>query len=419
VTYRNAGFLNSDAAKVWLSQFKPQDQETAIDLIQESLLVSRNNFVERLKLLVLERINESSGTVGLYVEREVRKYKGTPNRLFKESATKVKRAYGAGPAPVKPVKAYNPSVGSEGIVAQIVSEICKQNGENVLDHPGPDLIRSKKIRHFILVTDFIGSGTRIDNYLKAAWRIRSVKSWWSTRTRKGIIFEVVAYAATVKGGALVEANPTNPKVHNIATCPTISDLTYGRQKQLRKLCFDYDPLPKKADDSLGFGGMGALIAFAHGMPNNAPRLLHTSTKGWASLFPKRVTTENGSTFDKPDTDPDQVRERLHKIKQKRLAEADWIKDTKPWFRLQMIVLASLSKPPRSDEVLSLRTGFSILDIRKAVKVAITNNWIDDCRRLTDGGRSELENARKKGAEKVEVPSEPESLYYPKSLRGSL
>jgi hypothetical protein len=155
------------------------------------------------------------------------------------------------------------------------------------------------------------------------------------------------------------------------------------------------------------------------MPNNAPRLLHSSTKTWASLFPKRITSESGSTFEKSDTDPDQVRERLQKLKQTRLASADWIKDAKPWFRLQMIVLASLSKPPRTDEVLSLKTGFSILDIRKAIKAAITNNWIDDYRRLTDGGRAELESARKNDAKKADVPSEPEILYYPKSLRGSL
>lgn len=417
--YRNSVFLDSDTAKAWLSQFKARDQEDAVELLQEHLLVSRNIFVERLKRLIVERINSSADTVGLYVEREVKKYKGKPNRLFKESSTKVKRAFGAGPSPVKPVKAYNPSVGSEGIVAQIVSEICKQQGGRVLDHPGPDLIRSRNVRRFILVTDFIGSGARIDSYLKAAWRLRSVKSWWSTRKRKGLRFEVIAYAATSKGTSRVESNPTLPEVHIVVSCPTISDLSHARRSKLRKLCLDYDPLGKKTEDALGYGGIGALIAFAHGMPNNAPRLLHTSTETWAALFPKRIAAESGSTFEKADTDPDQVRERLKKLRQNRLADADWIKNAKPWFRLQMIVLASLSTPPRTDEILSQRTGFSILDIRKAINAAIINLWIDDHRRLTDRGRAELENARKKDAKKVEVPSEPESFYYPQSLRGSL
>src|SRR5258708_358000 len=107
--HRNSVFLDSDTAKSWLSQFSAPDEIIAVELLQECLLVSRNAFVERLKRLIVECIKSGAGPVGLYVEREVRRHKGTPNRLFKESTTKVKRAFGAGPTPVQPVKAYNPS----------------------------------------------------------------------------------------------------------------------------------------------------------------------------------------------------------------------------------------------------------------------------------------------------------------------
>jgi len=98
-------------------------------------------------------------------------------------------------------------------VAQLVSEVCRAHPQQVFNHPGPDAIRKRRIRRFVLVTDFIGSGKRARTYLQAAWRVRSVRSWWSARATKGLSFEVVAYAATQSGRAVVERHPSRPEVH--------------------------------------------------------------------------------------------------------------------------------------------------------------------------------------------------------------
>lgn len=177
----NAALLKAQPTLSWLSQFEPEDQATAVALLRAMTLVSRDAFADRLRDLILHRLREGQTPIGLYVERELRHRHGVPFRLFKESERKVRRAYGAGPRPVEPTRSYDADVGSEGIVAQLVSELCRSHPTQIFNHPGPDAIRKRGIRRFILVTDFIGSGKRAATYLQAAWRVRSVRSWWSTR----------------------------------------------------------------------------------------------------------------------------------------------------------------------------------------------------------------------------------------------
>jgi hypothetical protein len=138
------------------------------------------------------------------------------DKLFKEEKIKLKekkkyrlRAYGIGPSPIKPTKAYDPQVGSEGLVAHLATELCREFPKSFFSHPGPATIRKHRIRRFMLLTDFVGSGKRVRTYIEAAWRVRSVRSWWSAGIAKGLRFEVVAYAATLGGRQNVEDHPGN------------------------------------------------------------------------------------------------------------------------------------------------------------------------------------------------------------------
>lgn len=413
----NSNFLKADSTHAWLAQFAPADQRTAVELLREIQLVSRNAFVERLRGLILQLLDSGEQPVALYAEREIHTRLGKPDRLFKETTGKIKRARGVGPTPVKPTRSYDPKVGSEGIVAQLVSELCREFSGRLIDHPGPDKIRKLKVRRFMLVTDFIGSGRRAKRYLDAAWRVRSVRSWWSLRSTKGLSFEVVAYSATPDGTDVVKAHPSAPEIHAVTVCPTIRHITAnGRRERLKRLCLTYDPKKGNRQGALGFEETGALIAFAHGAPNNAPRLLQTSTENWAALFPKRITSATRHTFDAKESDADEVRSRLEGMRQTRLAQGDWIEGTRPGARLHLTVLAALAHSPRTDEALLHKTGLSIIDIQNALATALANGWIGDSRHLTDRGRAELANARKAGRRKESIPEEPVELYYPKSLR---
>ena len=290
----NSAFLKAEPTLAWLGQFAPEDQSTAVALLRAMKLVSRDAFAEGLRALLLARLSEGNLPIGVYVEREVRHRHGVPFRLFKESRTKVRRAFGIGPPPVQPTKAYDANVGSEGLVAQLVSEVCRAHPKKIYNHPGPDVIRKHRIRRFVLVTDFIGSGKRARTYLHAAWRVRSVRSWWSGRASKGLSFEVVAYAATLTGRAVVEGHPSRPEVHTVVGCPTLD--TEFSANDVRNLCEKYSPVPPSVMPPTGYAHGGALIAFAHGVPNNAPLILHKRGNRWAPLFPARITSATRQHF---------------------------------------------------------------------------------------------------------------------------
>lgn len=386
------------------------------------MLISRDAFAERLKELIVKRVSDGRGPVGLYVERELRGMRGIPNRLFKETRTKRKRAYGVGPKPVDPVRAYDADVGSEGIVAQLVSEVCRENRRNCFNHPGPDKIREKKIRRFILVTDLIGSGKRARTYLEAAWRLRSVKSWWSARATCGMTFEVVAYAATERGRSKVGAHRSSPEIHVVSGCPTILN-TFDEEMRAKivRLCVDYNPAVGNSMSPLGFDGAGVLIAFAHGAPNNTPLMLHKrgirNGQEWRPLFPERVTSTTRSTFSVSLDSRDSVRSRLLEFGQRRLASSGWLHSYKPSIRGVLFVMASLGSGPRTLEAISGRTHLTVMEVEDALKSALKLGWVDGRRHLTEAGHNELNAARRNAGIQDSLPIESKEAYYPKSLRG--
>jgi len=408
----NAAFLRAEPTLAWLGQFEPEDQPAAIALLRAMTLVSRDAFADRLCALILQRLEEGGGPVGLYVEREWKHRHGIPFRLFKESKTKVRRAHGVGPRPVEPTKPYDADVGSEGIVAQLVSELCRTHSKRLLNHPGPDAIRKHGIRRFILITDFIGSGKRAATYLQAAWRVRSVRSWWSARARKGLSFEVLAYAASPRGRSAVERHRSRPAVYVVVGCPTLE--TSFSDPTIRQLCVKYSPVPPSVMPPTGFRNGGALIAFAHGIPNNAPPMLYKRSASWAPLFPARVTSTTREHFPAA-SDPEAVRTHLLAMRQRRLAKAGQVESAKPHAQSLLLVLAALSRPPRESEALSRRTGLTVLEVEAALKSALKHGWVDGRYRLTDSGHSELAQARKAASPKSLLAEAP-PFYYPKLLR---
>jgi hypothetical protein len=239
-----------------------------------------------------------------------------------------------------------------------------------------------------------------------------VRSWWSGRATKGLSFEVVAYAATRSGRAAVERHHSRPEVHVVVGCPTLD--TAFSNGDARKLCFKYSPVPPSVMPPTGYAHGGALIAFAHGVPNNAPLILHKRGLGWAPLFPARVTSETRQHFSTVSR-AEAVRAHLVEMRQARLADAGQIAGAKPYAQNLLLVLAALSRPPRDAETISRKTGLTVLEVEAALKNALKNDWIDGQYRLTDLGHAQLEQARKIPM-KEPLPVEATPFYYPSSLR---
>jgi hypothetical protein len=370
--------------------------------------VSRDAFGEKLRNLIVRRVSAAAQPVGLYVERELRH-----RPLFQQVESPPRRAFGTGPPPIDAEKG---DVGSEGIIAQIVSELCREQPKLILNHPGPDEIRRTKMRRFIIVTDFIGSGKRVCDYLDAAWRVRSVRSWWSTRATKGLSFEVVSYSASEQGTYSVAQHSTAPLLRVAVACPTIDSIRPIKSGEaVAALCEKYSPVSAAKFPPLGFGDVGALIAFAHSVPNNTPAILHKRSASWVPLFTNRVTATARSTFGSPDEE-EEVRQKLLGLRQSRLAVSDWLAVATPVYRNRLLVLAALGRAPRTVESVSGRLGLTFMEVEAALSEASRNGWVDSSYHVTDAGHAELEAARRSRSTTKALPPLPDVFYCPTSLR---
>lgn len=421
--------LDSEAGMAWLRQFALRDQKLAADLLEVFCFVSRDEFATGLRERVLHEARRVDGPIALYAERELGHRLGVPHRLFKESEGKLKRAYGLGPQPVKPIKAYRPEVGSEGIVAQLITDLCRQFPKRFLNHPGPDEIRKTRARAFWVLSDLVGSGKRAYDYLSAAWKVRSVRSW---RSGGFLRFGVIAYAMTQSGQSRINRHPCKPLTSCVQPCPTICSAFSGSAVDAYvSLCERYDPVSPRpgigrVDESLGYGGVGALIAFAHGAPNNSPRIFHKTSRrahGWIPLFPARVTAGLPPTGFGRSLRPETISARLNALGNKVLAKSPAARNASIEVKKRYLVLAALSRGQRGDVILAIKTGLSTYEVVHVCDELDGFGWIGPRRILTDSGLGELRHLRRTARQRqqpADANAEVEKLlYYPTSLRAPI
>lgn len=414
-------FHRSQLAQDFVRQFEAADQALATELLRNLRLISQEELTSGLRELILERARAGEGPIGLYAERELPQRSGRPHRLFKESSGRIQRAAGVvGPLAVSPIRRYDQDVGSEGVVAQVISQLCRQYRTQFYSHPGPDKIRAKEVRRFFVVTDLVGSGTRAWKYIESAWRVRSIRSWWSYGYLK---FEVIAFSATEMGRAHVESHHAQPKIHYQVPCPTI-DNTFNAEKAaaISELCINYDPVARSPVDSLGYSGTGALLAFANGAPNNVPRMLFATNRSrrWVPLFPQRIAADIPAEHFGRRFTGDEIERRLTHMRQRVLASSPALKKAPLSTQQYLLLLAATTRPPRKVESIARRSGLTVMEVNKLGARLRQFHWITEEWRPTDAGLRQLEHARyvarrsQRRRQTAEPQDKPE--YYPQSLR---
>lgn len=402
-------FLSStDAGRSWLQNFDEIDRPIAKKLLDSLLLVNASEFntaMVGLLTSVASGARERGEKIALYAEREVPSEKGIIQPFFAGSASG--RANGPGIAPVV-VSPEKQDVGSEGIIAALISKFRYANPDVVLSHPGPDALRSNFARKIIIVTDFIGSGGRVYEMLEAFAQVASIQSW---RSYGLLSFEVISYSASEYGIQTVKQHRLKPKVKVYAACPRIEEAFRGAElASIRALCRKY---PRKARWPMGFGETGSLIAFSHGMPNNAPAIFHSRQNGWLPLFMGRSTqmTELDQVADTSDHVLQQSQELL------RVRDARQILNSAAgelWTQCMLVILA-VQSGVRSAQKLSARTKLPIATIEKVLEIASTAGWLSPNGGLTVLGRRELRWQMRWHGAKVVAAAEP-VIYFPKQLR---
>ena len=403
--------LNNPKIEKWLDQFNPADKPSAIELLESIVFVTADHFQQGLTQLLDEVSEEDLSPIALFAERHVPSRDGVPFPLYKHEQGKVRRAVGAGPRPVQPERDYAHATGSEGLISTMITGVKRGRPDKFLDHPGPEDVRKRKPRRFIIATDFIGSGNRVRRYLEAAWRTPSIASWASY---KKIRFEVVAYSGTEAGIKHVEKHPFRPTVHVVIGCPSLLHLLSPIRDRLVKLCKNYCPAkPKGETTELGYGNTGALLVFAHGAPNNTPLLLHSTARKWSPLFRSRSTTNlYPGEAEKAE---DRIDKTLLDLGEIKLSKVSALQHTDPVTRQTILVLAALKRRPRSMIDASAKTGLPLKVVASTVRRARRAGFLTEDLRLTDAAFNEFAYLRKQTPPR-KIDEGDDTDYYPSMLR---
>ena len=405
--------LTSSDVIDWLSQFDLADQPAASLLLTSIQTVSADEFTAGLTTALNVFKAANNGPIALYSERHIRRWRGEPNRLFKETRTKHRRAFGDGPAPVPAGHAARRETGSEGLIATLITGWVRDDENRLFDHPGPDLIREHKIRHHVVVTDFIGSGKRIRDNLDSVWRLRSSRSWHSYGLMS---YGVLAFSGTVQGIETVERHRTRPVIQLHQGCPTLGHLPAGDQYMIEQLLSRNGPHPRvEYKTPLGYQNGGTLILFDHGIPNNAPLILHEKTKTWTPLFPKRSAVSQRLQQVRGERLED-IQKALAQLREKRLAASPRLAGLAMDEQNRVLILACLKRRPRIPLVVSARTNIPLQLVEAIISQAQNDGLVDGCLKLTDKAYLAFDYLRRKDVEKPPLAKTNESFYCPSRLR---
>lgn len=394
----------------WLAQFETEDAKLAAHLADSFLVVGRDEFAGSI-FDEFDRVYNSQGLeappLALYAERPLKKVFGNVPAYFPRS--RGGRASGPGVQPVI-ADARNQEVGSEAIIANLITSYTRSKPSAALSHPGPSKLREAKVRTIVIVTDFIGSGDRILRNLESFALVKTLQSW---RSYGLIKFVVIAYSGTKSGIRAVKGHRLRPLTYLISGCPTIKSEFRGKERNaIMALCAKYPP---KHTRGLGWGGTGAMIAFAHGVPNNVPALFHSSKNGWQPLFVKRSTIATDSAFVGASALSNSM-DRAEKLLAIRLAKQFLLDEESTRWLQSMMVLAACHNGRRTDDEISAKTAIRRRDVAEFCNKLKTAGWLNDDRRITAVGLHELARLRKKRRRKPVFPIGNQSFYYPTQLR---
>jgi len=414
--------LRSAHGLTWLGQFSRTDQATAMALVDKVRFIDETEFAQGIKTYLVDLLRQEPALfpMALYVEKEIPKSNDVPKRLFAEPKRKRRRRITGSAEPwIYRILNKSGEVGSEGVLRTLVTELQRSNSDQYVSHGGPDVLRKKKPNTFVVLTDFLGSGQRVSDFLTSVWKLRTFRSWYSGEQ---IRFMVIAYAGTKDAKEKILRHPSAPDVRLIRGCKTLSAIRPPEERaRLIELCEKYHVQSHKGHGALGYKQAGALMVFAHGCPNNAPSILHAKMRGWMPLFPGRSTAgvvelssgEGGAVLSM-------------KLLQKRDVSVVLQRPNSPQVKseavkLLMDVLSAVTHGSRSELAISARCDLTILETRIVVSKLRRLGWVNPSGRPTTEGIRQRDAYKRYLETQVDKkssapPTEDEIYYVPESLR---
>ena len=412
-----------EKTQLWLDQFdQSNDRQLAETLLDSINYCPLNEFKNSLTKLIKSELPLKQ-TTALFIERELQKTQAPlPPPLYKqqltlrsESKSKPKkrhlRAYGSAMQAVQSLTYTTQDVGSEGIVAFIGNTICRSNPTRFLLQPTAENVRKSKVRNFVILTDFIGSGKRAFDMLDAMWNVASIRSWHSFKFVK---FWVLAYSGTQQGITKVKKHRFAPEVRVVTECATLFNSFDEDLDEMVELCETYGA---HSSTPLGWERTAALLAFEHGAPNNMPAIFvsekNTGNRRWAPLFPKRVTD---NLWRSTEVNMGSITKKaLEALKLSEISRSRRFQKASDETKSAMIVLLAYSQGKRRIAELRRVLPLSLDSLLSAKYLAQKRGWLTDTGALTTAGQKTIRTLRREGR-KLFIADDPFASYYPQQLR---
>jgi hypothetical protein len=382
----------TDRAQTWLDQFLPEDQSTALSLLESLQLVTRDEFDYDLASLIEAHALQIPEPIALFAVRDV--VKGEPYYLSEERPNAVSNA---------------PGVGSEAIIAYLLSGLHKKYGW--LDHPGLKIMRNEKVRSVIVVNDTISSGKQSRNFIEWFYAHPTMMSWTSTNL---IRMDILVHSATEMGCSRVMKGNAHWLVKYSHVYGSITAEQRSNQaRKLRTLCTAYaerGQIPSKW--ALGFEQTFSGVVFPHKCPNTCPGILwYSKSQNWKPLFESRASL--GFCEWPLVTTPERQLQRLFSnVGQHQLANLSWMSELGESAPLKLAVLAIASRRFRKRTAISEILRVSLTQLNGLIDECVQQGWLTINGRLTESGLRILKAARKLGINK-EQPEwpDPDEFYF--------
>ncbi|RWP42957.1 MAG: hypothetical protein EOR04_10325 [Mesorhizobium sp.] len=411
---RIATLSETAVGQSWLAQFATgADQVAAAAMLDAMVLLDHEEVAaaQRARLASVQAKPYQrpfiKNRIGLYAEREF-----AEGRIFTEEwivgrhGKRTERS--TGPSRVVPVAPRRGSsrVGSEGPTANAIAQVIKGRPKSFTSHPGPDVIRKTGVGVICIVTDFIGSGTRINKMLDLFWKSPSVRSWW----RLGwISFAIVTACGTRRGIQEVQRHRVKPEVVSEFMVPAVGDFEADLVARWTDIMTRYGPPGATAEDRSGYKGSAALVAFTYGLPNNTPLIVHGSGGGWRALYQGSIPSDSRRAFH-PLTDDERAGNAIER------AGFDLDLSIGTDLATMLLVLSQIRGKWRqgAEEEISERTGLAPDQVRTAIARAQAEALVVSDGHLTEAGQTAIKALRIPWR-RPDIPTD-ENPYYPWELR---
>ncbi|EAQ31779.1 phosphoribosyltransferase-like protein [Idiomarina baltica] len=409
-------FSETEPGKQWCSQFGHNDRHYAEKLINALYWVSEKQF----KVYIAQQLQEvtQSQPAACFCEREPRKRNGKILPYYKSPRRKRNRKfYGVAMSPIPTENAHRHEVGSEGVISNIITSSMRENPNKVLLHPTAQALQKKKVKQYVIVTDLIGSGTRISNVLDSFWAVPSIRALHSAKL---INFIVIAYATSRSGRGLVSRHQLNPEIRYETESPSFKDaFSDSEELEIRQFLNRYTKKNKSGTWGSIFNWHDPLLTvFSHGAPNNLPEIMFKpGLTGIKPLFKGRSTSrfyEYSSKFES----------QILPVPNNRGASEneylEWLLKQPLRHRHIFQVLSVIGKAKSLYQIMDF-TGLKRTDIVSVLELSKAHKWIDDYH-ITDRGRYLRDHLKSKPVQvnsKGLEQQESELYYCPQSLGAPL